>query len=253
MGSIDDIANDPEWQPSLAGPVATLPVQVREPVGRERITTNVEVVVRALENGLLYATALDENGMPTLARGSYSVENFPKGNSPYQLINLARFNREDVPGFSATFEYKAGKTPKGIDEKFPAGLDEVRIEYTTWHNPIYNLTLLTSVQAHQLIKEGWLDAQLSLPTYGNSERAMTMEVSSLSESLKFSRDGAFLEKSTPRLFWSSKELKGIYQAITKGAQIDPLQTAVALINGFPKQRPLHIEKLIQYKSPTTIR
>src|SRR3989338_3187786 len=121
MGSIDDIANDPEWQPSLAGHVATLPVQVREPVGRERITTNVEVVVRALENGLLYATALDENGMPTLARGSYSVENFPKGNSPYQLINLARFNREDVPGFSATFEYKAGKTPKGIDEKFPAG------------------------------------------------------------------------------------------------------------------------------------
>ena len=242
MVGIEDIVNDPGWRPSSGEPVA---------VSRIQMPTQVKVAVRSLENGLLYAVQVDNNGMPIFSTGVYPVDNFPKGNSPYQLINLVRAEREGVPGLAATFEYKSGKTPKGLGEAIPEGLDKARIEYTTWYNPVYGLILLTSVQAHQLIKEGWLNVELSLPTYGNSSRAMTMEVSFLDENLKFGSDGAFSEMSA-RLFWASPELRGIYNAINSGARIDPLKTAVALINGFPSQKPLHIEQLVQYKSPTSI-
>lgn len=227
MANIEEIVNDHGWQPSSGKP----------------IITSVKAIVKALENGLLYVAPADNKSAPILEQTEWQV--------PYQLINVVRAEREGVPGLAATFEYKAGKTPEGLDEKFPAGLDAARIEYTTWHNPAYGLTLLTSVQAHQLVKGGWLDVQLSLPTYGNSERAMIMEVSSLSESLKFGKDGT-LEKQVPRLFLASPELKGVYKFVTNGAQVDPLRTAVALINGFPKQMPLRIEQLIQYQSPTSI-
>ena len=243
MVGIEDIVNDPGWRPSSGEPVA---------VSRIQMPTQVKVAVRSLENGLLYAVQVDNNGMPIFSTGVYPVDNFPKGNSPYHLINLVRAEREGVPGLAATFEYKSGKTPKGLGEAIPEGLDKARIEYTTWHNPIYKLTLLTSVQARQLVKEGWLNVELSLPTYGNSSRAMTMEVYSLGESLEFGKDGAFSETPAPRLFWASPELRGLYNAINSGARIDPLKTAVALINGFPSQKPLHIGQLVQYKSPTPI-
>jgi len=249
MGGIEDIVNDPGWRPSSGEPVAVSRIQIpaHSFILQKRETIDVTVEVRALKNGLLYATAVDENGMPTLARGSHPIENFPKGQSPYQLINLVRAEREGVPGLAATFEYKAGKTTKGLGEAIPEGLDAARLEYTTWYNPAHGLILLTSVQAHQLVKEGWIDVQLSLPTYRNSERAMTMEASSSMESLRFGRDGT-LEKQAPRLFWTSPELNGIYESVTNGAQVDPLRTAVALINGFPTQRPLNMELLIQYTS-----
>ena len=250
MKSIEGIANDPGWQPSSHEPIANLPIRISTPIGRGREIRDLIVVVRALENGLLYAVPVDklENNGPIFAR-SYPVENFPKGQSPYQLINLKRTEREGVPGFAATFEYKAGKTPEGLGEAIPNGLDEARIEYTAWHNPVDSLTLLTSVQAHQAVKEGWIDLSLNIPTYGNSDRAMTMKISFLDENLGFDKNGN-LEKQVKRLFWSSKELEGIYQAVIKGAQTDPLKTAVVLINGFPSQRPLHLEQFIQYKLPT---
>lgn len=239
MTNIDDFV-DSEWQPSSDEPVVRSPVEIHTSAGRERKTTNVIVEVRVLENGLLYAVGVDDEGVPVLEleEGRYVIGNYPKGRSPYQLINLVRRAKEDMLSLFATFEYKAGRTPDGQDA--------ARIEYTTWHDdPTYGLTVLTSLQAYQAVEGGWLDLQLGLPTLDSPDRTMTVKISSLGEELEFDSQGVLKDPGS-RLFWASKKMKEIYDTVSRGVKIDALQTAKAVVNGFPSQRPLQMETLVKY-------
>ena len=107
------------------------------------------------------------------------------------------------------------------------------------------MTILTSLQAYQAIEGGWLDLQLSPSNLDSLDRAITTKISSLGEELDFDSQG-ILKDTVSRLFWSSKKIEQIYNIVSKGVQIDALHTAKALVNGFPSQRSLQIEKLVQY-------
>lgn len=245
MGNIEDIV-DSEWQPLLDK--NKTPVVIREHTfseGTSFYKKHFTTRVIKLKNGLFYAIVKQSDGTDMLRDGNYPIEEFQKLFNKYHLSNLSAKQRGQVPGFSATFEYKSGKTP--------GGHDAARIEYTTWHNPAYGdkgLTMLTSLYAMQRVKDGWLDVNLNVPSDKPVGRSMISTISTPDTAkLIFGTDGNLLTTTFDIQNISEQEnhpLKDIYLNANRGIGIDTLKTAEALVKGFPSQRPLQMEKLVQY-------
>ncbi|MCH8004223.1 MAG: hypothetical protein IH934_06360 [Nanoarchaeota archaeon] len=239
MSNIEDIANDPEWQPSS---VICAPIQ--PPSYFDRVS-DIVVVVKQLNNGLLYAIPQNKSGKTLFKNASYSVGSVPVLNDQYKIINLAKRQTRERPGFFATFEYETGETPDGNNA--------ARIEYTTWHNPIIGengLTALISLYAWQENDNGKLELHLNVASNNPADRSMRMKIFPPDEfggHLDFDKEGVLLK--APFGFYEAGEnptnpLRNIYLATLMDSKVDVLHTAMALVKGFPNQP---IEQLVQYK------
>ena len=249
MEPLDVIANDPDWMPISQEAI------IREAIPHPHISAKQDlyIVVRELANGLLYASVEQGNGKATLRNAHYNtqqVSTLPKG---FHLTQLSLRRMHVVPGFYATFEFKAGKAP--------SGQDAARIEYTTWHNPDFGergLTRLLSLNAEHAIQGGHLDIGISSPAYWLSSRLMvaTLHSSDSAETLTF--DGNLEYDREGRLTKTSLGLPeaverrghpfgNVYLQTSNGAKIDALSTAVTLVGRFPSQRPLDLLASIQYQ------
>ena len=231
------------WQPSKDGPSISVPL-VRPPhLGRD---PNLELIVRPLNNGLWYASSVQTKGgrhVDAIARYGTERVDLPDG---YNVIGLSTTWINEKPVATVTVQYKAGNTPNGQDAAV--------LEYTTRHFPNRNesgLVTLVSLYASQEVKGGRIDIHLNAATTEPKNHSMTMKVVSSDElyaELNFDSEGNL--SGTPRaLFISpSHPLRQIHKRTSAREElVDPLSTAIALIKGFPSQRPLHIEQLVQYQ------
>lgn len=242
MDSIDNLFKDIiEWQPSQDGDLVRAPLPRPQHLGHG---PDLEVAVRQLNNGLLYALVQTLNGVNVESIAGYGIDEVPELAGKYRLINLTTNWVNEKPVVSATFQYKAGKTPKGHDVAV--------IEYTTRHNLDENeegLTTLVSLYASQEIGKGTIDIHLNAASTDPRNPSMTMKIISSGDlygELSFDSEGNLLP-SSKRLFISQEHpLYKIYSETSKGTKVNPLRTAIALAEGFPSQRPLHIEQLVRH-------
>ena len=250
MATIDDVANEPRW--TAVSEVLRASILPPPYLGTPH---NVKVVVKELANGLLYAVVQNEDGKVLQRNAKYNVEGVPALPSGFRLIQLDMNRNRNLPGYFATFEYKAGKAP---DKN-----DAIWIEYITWHSPQFGnngLTMLISLYASHIIKDGWLNAQIGSIAYWSNNRSMKMNLGASDQSgddsyldgrLVFNGDGKLLEVSLglpQKMERMRHPLSLVYNRATNGMQIDVLSTAAALVKGFPSSRHLDIVQLVQYKS-----
>jgi len=228
------------WQPSNRE-------ALRIPVHRSgRLATRVlEVVVGQLNNGLLYATVQTPEGQEFKAMASYNIEDVGLLPGGFRLINLKTHLDDGRPVYSATFQYKAGKTPDGRDDTV--------LEYTMGHClGGQGLTKLRSLYAHQEVSDGRIDVSINEAAKDFLDPSVTATLSAsdgIFAELNFNGDGKLLR--SPAVFISPEHpFYQIHKKASEGELVDPLSTAIVLIKGFPSQRPLHIEQLVQYQPQT---
>lgn len=261
MGSIDDLANDPDWQPALDKDAVRV-FLVRAPYHTNEHHKHI-AIIRELNNGLFYSRVFANNDGEVLRNTSYNVDEEPKLPNGYRAVNLVVSQDNGHQVSTTTFRYEFGKRK---------GLPTTWIDYTVWHNPRYGskgLTKLKSLQAVQEVQGGRLDIMINAATHNFGDRSMKVNLSSsdrvdeslmeepdevlthkLDGDLRFDSQGRLLRSySNTRLISSghlNHPLSSIYHDTFGGARIDALRTARALFNGFSSQIPLDIIQLIQY-------
>lgn len=254
MESLDVIANEPDWIPISQEEL------LREIIAPPRYMDTKQklyVVVRELANGQLYAAVEHNDGKFVLGNADYDVRQVSVLPNKFRLTDLEMNRRRKLPGFFATFEYKAGRAPMGQDA--------IWLEYTTWHSPNFGekgLTVLINLHARHMIQGGWLDIQITPRDYRSTDRSLALVLSSSDESdetlrldgnLKYDREGKLqmaslgLPEAVER---RGHPLGNVYLQTSNGAKIDALSTAANLVRGFPSQRPLDLLGLVQYKAET---
>lgn len=242
MISLDDLAKDPEWQPSLNKELIEVSIpKPSDPRRNKGIKNDLSVVVGELQNGLLYALTKDGNGNTVGWPGGYDVETVPELQNGYHLINLA-IKWDEFRGLLAcfsTFEYK--------DKITVNGNPVARLEYTTLHNPGKGLTMLASLYAAQLVEGGWLDLQLSLPRTDISQRYPIAKLEYSGErngGFYYSIDGK-LTPNSPGFSNLPENIEGplarLFYDASRGAWIDTLHTAKNLVKEFPSLRSMRIQ------------
>ncbi|MEK6869308.1 MAG: hypothetical protein AABX63_06190 [Nanoarchaeota archaeon] len=230
------------WQPSEDGPLISVPLVRPLHLGHG---PDLELIVRLLNNGLWYASPVQTKGgrhVDAIARYSSNKGNLPDG---YNVIDLSTTRINGMPVAIATFQYKAGKTPEGQDGAV--------LEYTTRHFPNRSesgLVTLTSLYASQEVEGGRIDVHLNATTNEPKNHSMALKVvcsDKIYAELNFDSEGNLLRTSRAVFISPSHPLYEIHKRTSaRDELVDPLITAIALIKGFPSQRPLHIEQLIQY-------
>lgn len=251
MEPLDVIVNEPDWMPiSQEGLLREIIV----PPPYVDTKQKLHVVVRELANGLLYAAVEYSDGKFALGNANYNTTQVSPLPKDFRLTQLSLRRIHSLPGFYATFEFKAGKAPDGQDAAW--------IEYTAWHNPNFGdmgLTRLLSLNAKHAIQGGWVDIAISSPDYWLNNRSMNVALSSSNESdetirldgnLRYDREGRLLVVSLglpEAVERRGHPLGNVYLKTSNGAKIDALSTAATLVRGFPSQRPLDLLKLVQYK------
>lgn len=246
MLSIDDFVDNPDWQPSTEE--AVFHANIPERYGRENVTLSI----RTLNNGLMYVVVKDSKNRNVLRNLSDNdnllddeVHDLPDN---YSLVSLISRWIYDVPGFSATFVNNYDIESKG----FP----DASLEYTLWHNPNYRgkeVTIPTSLYAAQAVGEGWLDLKIQFPTYPIHEGFSVIQISSSGEldgELSFNEDGSLVIASST-ISDALGQLKhptlNVYNNVSRGAKIDAIASAVALIKHFPSTTNIDMASLVQYK------
>lgn len=230
----DELAKDTKWNPSSDGDV------IHAPIGRH-LDRDLVVVVRKLNNGLLYALPKDTEGRDVFRLGSYNVDNVPELPNQYHLINFLM--RDAPPALYSTFEWKSERVLEGNPIAW--------LEYTMMHTPFFGnregLTMLMSLYATQLVKGNWLDLKLNLPTKEITQRyhTATLEYSGeKSGGFYYHADG----KQDPKSLGFSNlpmniegPLGKVFYDALRGARMDTLRTAENLVQEFPSLRPVHIQ------------
>ena len=253
MESLDTIANEPDWMPISQEELLR---EIIVPPPYMHTKQNLYVAVRELANGLLYTAVEQSDGKFALGNANYNtaqVSPLPKG---FRLTQLSLRRMHKLPGFYATFEFKAGKSFDGQDAAW--------IEYTTWHNPNFGdrgLTRLLSLNAKHIIQGGSVDIAISSPDYWLNNRSMNAALSSSGEpnetlrldgSLRYDKEGRLLAVSLglPEAVKLGHPLGDVYLRTSNGDKIDALSTAATLVSKFPSQRPLDLLKLVRYETET---
>ncbi len=261
MSSIDKLLQDHDWQPNLArGAVRTFTVSL--PHNPDKHTA----AVHALNNGVLYTKVFRSDGGQVLRNMTYNGDSGPVSNN-YSVINLIVSNDDGHQVTTTTFRYAVTKR---------SGVPTTWLDYTIWHNSRYGeggLTLLKSVEAVQEIEGGRLDIRINSLGSGLTDRTMKAELTAsdmfdeeayalgdtpkplrYNGNLSFDNEGKLIPRDSRTLLIALDRLwhplRGVYNNAFKGIRVDALQTAVGLINAFPKQGPLHIEQLVQYQPQT---
>ena len=265
MRTLDELANDPGWHPSPKG------VLVREIIPRPSHMAgeeeNLELVRGDLNNGLPYALVQTDEGRDMFRIANYNVSRASELSNGHRIVQLtmtwvkympilssklqsARTSGEDAstyskaPVFSSTFQY----------EREDADGNTSRIIYIVRHHvakALDGLSLVQSLSAEQEVNGGKIIADITTKTTDPKKLDMIMRLSSsgnLYGSLDFDEEGK-LSSSPHELFaldYNGNPFGKLRFEVRKGARVDVLKTAEALVKGFDKETPLNIMQSIQY-------
>ena len=227
------------WQPSPKGLVTKSSLPRPQHLGHG---PQLEVIIKQLNNGLLFASIQTVEGHKEARLASYDVENVPTLPENYKLINLTNNMVNGRPAVSATFQYNSGKTPDGNTV--------AQIEYTIRHyitGDSASLFKLITLYASQEVEGGRIDVMLNEGDANPNNPFLKMKAiasDKLYAELSFDEEGNLPKLSRGVFIGQGHPFFRLYHGVTSDLRVDTLRTAVSLVNGFPAQRPLHMEQLI---------
>src|SRR3989339_1063538 len=144
--SIDDLANNPDWQPALDNKVVRV-FTTFAPYSDQPHT----VVVKLLKNGVFYTEVFKNDEDRVLRNTTYNGDPTPESPKGYNIVNLVVSNDGGNQVTTTTFRYEFRKRKD---------LPTTWLDYTVWHSDVHTnggITLLKSVEAVQEIEDGRLD------------------------------------------------------------------------------------------------
>ena len=246
MGYIDDLANDPEWQRTLDEPIFS---SIVKPPAYFESKSDITIDFWRLGNGLLYAVPKNKDGRILFKNASYPINDEEEISGHYHLVNLATRRTRERPGFFATFRFDSNQQVHDSEE--------ATIEYTVWHNPVIGetgLTTLISLYAMQNIDDEWAEFSFNAENNRPDSRYLTARIvpaNAFGGDVAFDREGR-MQAKVP--FGAGSDIVGgmhpferVYEAVTRGIELDALKTAQELIKAFPARRPLDMQQLVHYR------
>jgi hypothetical protein len=187
-----------------------------------------------LANGILLAFLLHRN--KPIYSNPRSLHPSNPFFDPFKIANLAIRELGGYQGFSATFQ---------------ASISGCDLEYTVWHNPILNLTLLRSLYA----TIGNVHIMMSLPDFSLA-RELEVEFHFLTDnmptSVMFGLDRglvsvqSFGREYIPGQHYFASRAVEEYLHMPADARLDALATAVAINEAFSQSRQPELEEVLKY-------